>query len=801
MPETADAQIWVTSGFQSTAAGPDGQQNEIAYCTTSAVDPATGQLSPAGAGYGGFTAGYGSFDASCSVTPSTGAEITSAQCPGNPLTYPAGSAAGGNPTGECTVAFPPQPGITYTVNSRHYIVFKVSPTVTSCGGFGPTLCYLDPLGYYSFTYSPNPGPNGYWPPTPVFQGTNTLNIVDVTCTERGGVCASQFFPDEYCLAGTTAFGVSFCTSYIEEPDIYLLARTSAVFAACPTPAIASVTPDTWKAGKTYNITLTGTGFIPPASATAACPVSPVKVTEPNGTVTVSGVTVASATQITASVTPAASDPTGQATITVGSAPNTATTTAQIDGCAVPSIASVVPSTWFAGRSYEKVVIAGTGFTTQDKATDACPATPVTIAAADGSAVPVSNVKVDSKTRITLAVKPDDSDPTQLATITAGTAPNIGTFNTAQILGNQIKCGSTSMQCNGNVISVTDGSTPTPQDAIVGQPIILTTNPDLPATITPYKTTWTVGGTNIGERVFGPPDANNSPTTASASPTVLKNSGLITYWLYPQDGIPVTYQYCVNIPGVGNQCSLKANATFNVKGPTAKITPSLSAASTPPATGAWWVSPPTCGNAQYLAFGTLESGCVLSPETYGIVFEATDISNVPDGGGIFQWLQVKTHDVVSGTEPGVTVTPTVYATGLDNIDPYPALTDTSTADAPAISLSPQVPPLATETRRFTAQMYLMWSTNVDPDSIQVPIGYVTWSIVGTADQNPKASPPWSLAAKQGATTAIYTASKNTGPPAHGLPVWTRIAYGNTTESGAVPTDGDSESVQIETEEEK
>jgi hypothetical protein len=729
LPQTANAQIWVTSGFQSAAAGPGGQQNEIAYCTTSAVDPATGQLSPAGAGYGGFMAGYGSFDASCSVTPSTGAEITSAQCPGNPLTYPAGSAAGGNPTGECTVAFQPQPGITYTVNSRHYIVFKVSPTVTSCGGFGPTLCYLDPLGYYSFTYSPNPGPNGYWPPTPVFQGTNTLNIVDVTCTERGGVCASQFFPDEYCLAGTTAFGVSFCTSYIEEPDIYLLAKTSAVFAACPTPAIASVTPDTWKAGKTYNITLTGTGFIPPASATAACPVSPVKVTEPNGTVTVSGVTVASATQITASVTPAASDPTGQATITVGSAPNTATTTAQIDGCAVPSIASVVPSTWFAGRSYEKVVIAGTGFTTQDKATDACPATPVTIAAADGSAVPVSNVKVDSKTRITLAVKPDDSEPTQLATITAGTAPNVGSFNTAQILGNQIKC-DPSTNCTQSVISTTDGSSPPLQKVVVGQQIALISNPDLPTAIKPTSSTWTVGGNRI---------ADYKPTSGPTQVTPLdekdlKNANVNFYWADSNDNnsVPVTYKYCADIPGVGNQCSSVAIAAFTVMGPDSVNVYTCGGAvggdgcTSRGRLGTVEIIPrPDVGPGTFLSFGG------TGGTNLGIVFTASDASSSPPGQYSFAQLINDynwTYSYTSG-EPcsaGESV-------GLDRIYPYPMDTATTADDNPAVKLFLDDTEVRTS---FNATMYILWTPSDVVKAIPVPLGSVNWEWSGEAAQEPK-----------------------------------------------------------------
>jgi hypothetical protein len=320
------------------------------------------------------------------------------------------------------------------------------------------------------------------------------------------------------------------------------------------------------------------------------------------------------------------------------------------------------------------------------------------------------------------------------------------------------------------------------------------------------TNWTVGGTNIGGRPFGTRDAGDSPTTASVTPTVLTNPTLTTYWLYPGSNIPVKFEYCVDNPALSPItviCSPTATANFDVLGPTAQITPSLSSASTPPATGAWWVSPIlSCDGYQFLVFGTIPTtSCIIAAAQLGIVFEITNVGNVPASGGEFQWLQLKNSDVVSATEPGVTVEPTVYATGLDDIDPYPSITDTATGDAPDISLSNQAPPLATQTRAFSAQMYLMWSTSVDPDAIQVPIGYVTWTIKGTAVQNSTSNPPWSLATSQVATTAAYTASTDTGPPYYGMPVWTKIAYGTTGESGEMPSDVDPRSVIIESEKEK
>jgi hypothetical protein len=53
-------------------------------------------------------------------------------------------------------------------------------------------------------------------------------------------------------------------------------------------------------------------------------------------------------------------------------------------------------------------------------------TQVSITAADGSVVPVSNVNVVSSTSITLTVASPSSDPTQTATVAVGTAPDTAT---------------------------------------------------------------------------------------------------------------------------------------------------------------------------------------------------------------------------------------------------------------------------------------------------------------------------------------------------------------------------------------
>ena len=84
---------------------------------------------------------------------------------------------------------------------------------------------------------------------------------------------------------------------------------------CPvSPVITSVTPSTWVAGQTYNITIVGTGF---ADNSGLCEAFYLNATLTNGaSVPLSNVSFVSATQVTATVTPDASDPTQTACVTV-----------------------------------------------------------------------------------------------------------------------------------------------------------------------------------------------------------------------------------------------------------------------------------------------------------------------------------------------------------------------------------------------------------------------------------------------------------------------------------------------------
>lgn len=153
----------------------------------------------------------------------------------------------------------------------------------------------------------------------------------------------------------------------------------------------------------------------------------------------------------------------------------------------------------------------------------------------------------------------------------------------------------------------------------------------------------------------------------------------------------------------------------------------------------------------------------------------------------------TSNILTGTAPGQEVAPNVGATGLDTYYPYPTIdTNWNTVnDAPTVSLND--PALSTKSRAFFATMYLLWTGNAgdvqgrDTNYIEVPIGYVTWSFVGTAKYSTNAS-LWS-AKGNGTWTANYQPSTDTGDT-HGLPIW----------SCAVPIQPGATSLNIDTGEE-
>jgi hypothetical protein len=361
------------------------------------------------------------------------------------------------------------------------------------------------------------------------------------------------------------------------------------------------------------------------------------------------------------------------------------------------------------------------------------------------------VTVVSPTQITAIVEPAASDPTSIAAVTVGNSSSGVHPIKTQILGNQIKW---TQNGTTSVISTTDGSTPPTQNAVVGQQIALTTTTytttayDGP-TLTP---TWTVGGTRIG---------GYTASTASASVTELTDTDLqknnaTFYWVYPGSAIPVTYQYCVNIQGANPvlQCSLPANATFDVTGPT------VSSMSTP--TGSVDIFP----------------GPVLGYGPVGIQFNPA-LSNDTGDSGQFEWAQLITNNVLNLTTTGgvektcvqVTQPVTLSGTGLDTQFPYD--TGTSTHDSPSVAL--QSSSYTSEARTFSAQMYLLWdpalpsgcTSGSSCTSIPVPLGSVSWGWSGTASYTFGA---WSLTSNN-MTTPLWSAGST-------FPTWSDYLPLNT-----------------------
>jgi hypothetical protein len=218
-----------------------------------------------------------------------------------------------------------------------------------------------------------------------------------------------------------------------------------VVTICPysVPAISSVSPSTWVAGQTYNVTISGSNFVPGtlfdgATAYPGCPQTEVYLSYPDGDTVSFSATVQSASTITADVTLSAKDKAGTATIYVwtwenGPSSTTASEQATVklvaDPCPVPTVSSISQNVWFAGQSYNDVTIKGKNFITAAKATATCPATTVSINAPSGASVALGAVTVNSSTQITIAsVTPPANETNEPVTVIVSGNPTGETNN-------------------------------------------------------------------------------------------------------------------------------------------------------------------------------------------------------------------------------------------------------------------------------------------------------------------------------------------------------------------------------------
>lgn len=153
--------------------------------------------------------------------------------------------------------------------------------------------------------------------------------------------------------------------------------------------LTSVTPAAGVQGTTINVTLTGTTFVPGATAVA---VSGTGVTSGN-------VNVTSATSLTVDLTIAANAPLGARDITVTTAGGTSGARTFTVNPPVPTLTSLTPAVGVQGATSVGVALAGTNFVAG-----------ATTVAISGAGVTASNVNVTSATSLTVDL-----------TVTAGAA--------------------------------------------------------------------------------------------------------------------------------------------------------------------------------------------------------------------------------------------------------------------------------------------------------------------------------------------------------------------------------------------
>lgn len=85
---------------------------------------------------------------------------------------------------------------------------------------------------------------------------------------------------------------------------------------CPRPTIVSVSPYTWIASGTHQVTIKGTGFTSPENATESCPVPWFTAHTDADSATLLNVTVVNSTTAVATVTTSENGPGGTAFIVV-----------------------------------------------------------------------------------------------------------------------------------------------------------------------------------------------------------------------------------------------------------------------------------------------------------------------------------------------------------------------------------------------------------------------------------------------------------------------------------------------------
>ncbi len=557
--------------------------------------------------------------------------------------------------------------------------------------------------------------------------------------------------------------------------------------------ITSITPSIWPAGQTIQVTVAGDfpyGDQPgcelnegdgvwnaPPNA-GGDPDSLVKITTdkdgfPKGTF--------SPTQSTLTVKVAAKHPSANVYLVL-----------DCDGCEVatvggpvqitapgPTITSISPSAWFAGRSYD-ISITGTNFlTTSD------PGGPTELKiTGPGGNVRISNLVVVSATQITAAVEPAKDLYAGMAVVKAtnpATGANPGSGEASEpILPKPII-----YDQDGNQLS---GDNATTQLVVVGLPINLNTNVmgPPPAGIAITQNTWRVGGTHIGGY-----DVSPDQSSATVTKTDTTQASLLTHWVYGESGVKIKYHYCVGVSDLTDPCSQDAEVTFDISGPSDGQPTTFDSGLF--SINNLIVNP--CGPGDLQSFmeygnytGYVSDSCPNmggSVGASGISFTAPTTSS----DGTYSFVQIVNHDTESFTESGGVLTCTT-ASGLDGIYPYPSTSGT-TSDSPNVPLDPFMKKVR---RNFAATMYLMWTSN-QTNSIPVPIGYQKWQLQETSS-NPGAptgqnwtDPISTLHGPNGQFVPVDPSQKH-----YGYPTWSLKATFSCPTTAQMMTELESEDEQ-------
>ena len=403
--------------------------------------------------------------------------------------------------------------------------------------------------------------------------------------------------------------------------------------------------------------------------------------------------------------------------------------------------TVTPDGWWAGQKQD-ITITGTDFLR-----DTDPGGPSQVTVTDGAgAVKLSNVRVISSTEIKATVdvsKDAPNSPAETATLTVTNPPANGTPQTATANPAPVVLPIPEIDWLGRRITGDHPQIRHP-NVKVGQPVELTTKPaTLPGGATIISSTWVVPGTSIKQ--FHEDDEDG----ISVDETDLDTPNTTFYWLYPDTGLNVTYNYCAMDPYGNPICtSPQAKATFKAAGPTASLsTWDSKEAKIEPLSLCDTAGRPFKPNqtAPYLGYGDLRGPTPECPGkqdgTVGIRLPASGAS-----GGKYAFAQIVNADfnvyaypAPAGGGPAPPPTTCGPHAGLDKQYPFPGVNNpaspTFAYDGPEMPLPPIY---ATGTRNFYATMYLLWQpdqlSGTATGSIPVPMGYQDWDFVATAFQD-------------------------------------------------------------------